>query len=104
MQTSTHNQRLMHEAIGDADGERAMAHGNLRAIAAALFILLLGIALAVANDVEISKLAAATSDGYTPPVPASFVPQTAATPPEAGAPQAEPAKKEPEGNVVDMTY
>ena len=112
MQNSARNQRLMREALGNADGEVPVEHGNLRVIVAVAIILLVAVALAACQEDERSMIAATTSDAYLASANHNGLTLKTQEPldkvaPEAEAkaqPQGEASNKEPEGNVVDMTY
>ena len=114
MQNSARNQRLICETLGKAYGEMPVTHGNLRAIAALAIIFFTAIALLACQADERSALAASTSDAYLASANYDALALKTQQPldttaPEAEAnvkaqPQGESSKKEPEGNVVDMTY
>ena len=112
MQNSARNQRLMCEALGKAYGEMPVTHSNLRAIAALAIVLFVAMALAACQADERSTLAASTSDAYLASASNDALTLKAQEPLDKTAPEAEvkaqpqgaASKKEPEGNVVDMTY
>ena len=110
MQNSPRNKRLMREALGNVDGEMPIAYGTLRAIAAAVLIILAAVALSAGKVVERSAIAASTSDAYiasvhydAPALTTQDLGDRTASEVEV-QPQGTVVKKEPEGNVVDMTY
>lgn len=112
MQNNARNQRLMCEALDNAYGEMPVTHDHLRAIAAVAIVLFVAMALAACQADERSTLTASTSDAYLASAHNEALTLKTQEPldktaPEAAVkaqPQGEAGKKEPEGNVVDMTY
>ena len=113
MLNNAHNQRLMHEALGNTDGEQPVAHGNARTVAAVVFIVLAGLLLAACEQTDRATIITSPADAYLVSVRNDAVATT--TVPRNGAQNAantplpqqqhdDAVKKAPEGNVVDMTY
>lgn len=108
--TSKHNARLMREAIGNQDGEMPIDHGNLFSALMTAAIVLTALALATMNEDPPTVAAAYVDDAagvfalqqLSPPQPVK--PTAAATPESVPPAAASTPAKEPEGNVVDMTY
>ena len=113
MLNNAHNQRLMHEALGNADGEQPVAHGNARTIAAVVLIVLVGFLLSACEQPDRATIITSPADVYlvsvrsdaaaTTPVPLNAA-QAAMNTPLPQQQHDDAVKKAPEGNVVDMTY
>jgi hypothetical protein len=110
MQNNARKQRLMREALGNADGEMPAAERNYAAIAIFALILFAVTALSGFHQDDRKIVTAAVTDRYVAsgrddsPMPMKQNLAGKAQPEGQAQRQSEARGKEAEGNVQDLTY